>query len=344
MTRLAELEELVLCELLPPKPIEVAAKMANQVIRNPRTPYVRTALQRFMAAESDGLDPEIFAPLFALGEVDVSGVEADALAFALLVHLGVENESGFARRRPNFLRLSHSRRTVLRASRDGWVDVTESVLDAGRATKILWPFGSLFDDILSRDFYPDRVKNAVDRRRALESLDTAMALVGEFSPSILDIVLKTVRTLVVLPTTGSIRHSFSCRTSYLGGIFIDLERDPTAVAEDLIHETVHQCLWSRWCVQEIRVAAEPSIYSPLTGRWRPADVMSHAYVIYCLAALFHMTLRNPTPASQLRRSDLNRAIPEIALQLRQCVASSEAHRLFGTVEALLGRRQFSLGG
>lgn len=339
MSDLSAIEEFVQSELLEVKLAEVASSLAERTLRKANlSAGPKEALKRFIVdSSSQKPDPEVFPPLFALTERTLTSAESEAIAQALLVHAGLEPISTFGLARPRFLRLAHSSGKVLLSQGEQWYDVTRMVLEPFAGLYIYWPYPSLFEDILPDEHYPTTAHLEISRERAIETLIQALEFVRQFSPALSQVLLASVKNIVVLPSRNSVRHSFSCRTAYLGSIFIDLNRSAETVAEDLIHETVHQSLWPHWSQKGIEVCHHQQVFSPVTKRWKPADVMTHAYIVYRLAIAFHrLVLIDDTQRHRIEL--LSEALPVLRQQL-PLDGSEEIKRLITRADALLDASQ-----
>lgn len=337
MTRaVRRVEEFVLRELYPTNTVEVVRRLAERAVRNERlSNQTRTAVERLLQQPFDSSNPEIFPILFALGERVLSVQDEEALALALLIHSRIEPMSRLQKTRPKILRLAHSHGTILRSVGLSWEDISDAVLDKATGVCLLWPYDSLFEDIVPAEHYPTTVHQPLCKVAASENLTAAIQMLKDFSPALQALFECVVRTIAVLPEHDASRKSFSCRTAYLGGIFINLSREPSLVAEDLMHETVHQALWAKWCLQNVWFPPEQEVFSPVTGRWRPADVMTHAYVIYLIAIALHRSCAaRGNQTSERRLPALESAIAPLHLQLK-AVHNSTARDLLTFAEEAL---------
>ncbi len=339
MRDLSAIEEFIRDEVLNIDLVEASSFLAEQPLLRPGlAEHSRLALKRFLdLPPMRRADPEVFPPIFALGQRAVAAEAAEAMTRALLVHSGLEPISTFGRERPKFLRLAHSSGKVLKSQDGGWYDVSGEVLQAFGDHFVYWPYPDLFQDILPEQHYPHCIDSMIDRAGATSTLTCALDLLHQFSPALSKVFRAGVKNIIVLPNRKAPRYSFSCRTAYLGGIFIDLNRSAASVAEDLMHETVHQSLWSQWCARGVQVPSNCQVYSPVTNRWRPADSMIHAFVIYQLAIAFHCCL----PSEEVREHRikiLRESIPIIRQQL-PLEASPEIKRLVSRTDELVGSFQ-----
>lgn len=138
-------------ELLASSPAAVAQLLATKALSGHRklSSRARTALEIFVREQiGESGNPELFAPLFALGERDLHPTEEEYLSTALLVHAGVLPVSSISGARPAVLRLAHSHSKVLECQPSAWSDISEKVLDNLDGTVLLWPHSGLFADIL----------------------------------------------------------------------------------------------------------------------------------------------------------------------------------------------------
>lgn len=88
------------------------------------------------------------------------------------------------------------------------------------------------------------------------------------------------------------RNSFSFRTDLPGVLFVEENRSDSIVFEAVLHEFIHQLVWLIWQFQPMPWlhTAKQKIKSPMTGRFRDADVMFHAFLIYALTARYLQSL------------------------------------------------------
>ena len=144
------------------------------------------------------------------------------------------------------------------------------------------------------------------------------------------------RVLVSREISGGARHSFNLRLAYPGVLFIDPAGRPALlIAEDLLHEFMHQVLWLNSEVSG--EAPRPSdwnipVVSPFTQRTRPLPVMAHAALIYTAAGLLlesQMDSSLWSPRCAARLYAIIRHLPELRRRLQECQDASPA------VEALL---------
>ncbi|MBA4058708.1 MAG: hypothetical protein C0490_28585 [Marivirga sp.] len=121
-------------------------------------------------------------------------------------------------------------------------------------------------------------------------MEQSIALLSDFSEQLFVLFDSMVRLISILPPDRRPRSSFSCRSAYLGGIFIDTSSScVNEIAEDLLHEAIHQCLWARWLLlgDTDLLNDIPTVQSPFTGRLISLNVMLQAFVIYSCSYHFH---------------------------------------------------------
>jgi hypothetical protein len=123
-------------------------------------------------------------------------------------------------------------------------------------------------------------------------------------------------------STGK-RHSFNLRLAYPGAIFIDPARRPELlVAEDVLHEFIHQVLWTSWALNYKSFGDREwgeMIESPFTGNLRPLPVLAQALFIYNAAALFlqpHKKNLHWCPKCQARLIELENRLPMLLARIK----------------------------
>lgn len=127
------------------------------------------------------------------------------------------------------------------------------------------------------------------------------------------------------------RHSFNLRLAYPGAIFLDPARRPALlVAEDILHEWIHQILWLAWELKHRAFSSAEwncSVISPLTGNRRALPVLSQALVIYHAAAHF-LRLHQDGPAwcgfAAKRLADLENKLPVLLTLIRNARSTHPA--------------------
>lgn len=139
------------------------------------------------------------------------------------------------------------------------------------------------------------------------------------------------RVLVSCAMRAGVRHSFNLRMAYPGVLFIDPAKRPALlVAEDLLHEFMHQALWLNAALGHDTPLATDwsvSVHSPFTERPRPLPVMAHAALIYNAAGLLLASQTSsahwsPACAQRLRAIDTH--LPVLRARLQACDTASPA--------------------
>lgn len=120
------------------------------------------------------------------------------------------------------------------------------------------------------------------------------------------------------------RHSFNLRLAYLGAIFIDpAQRPALLVAEDILHEFIHQVLWTSWALNYRSFGDREwseIIESPFTGNSRPLPVMTQALFIYNAAALFLQSHNKNSywcQKCQARLIELQNHLPLLLIKIKE---------------------------
>jgi HEXXH motif-containing protein len=185
----------------------------------------------------------------------------------------------------------------------------------------------LFDDLDIADHFPSDLPTPENcsTKLAAENVLAALEMIRAFCPAIYNDLLAVVRTVAIVPHLADrMRHSFSCRHHYYGGIFLCLDQRPVAfIAEDLIHEYYHQRFWGWWLLENWGSALKdmPKVTSPITHRPKDYGVMLQAAYIYrsSIEFLEHAYERAPCCEQKpikARLSELRSGYPMLLNRLR----------------------------
>lgn len=252
-------------------------------------------------------NPELFPHLMALPSCREPASQAHL--DALRVHLNLHPPTPSLCRTSRFVRLRTPRATVLesRASSLSEIRGVVSSPHGERGPLVYGPHRGLFDDVAQGLYHVAEPAADVERLAAL--VTAALNALRSYSIALADSVLNTVATVAFTTDDWRITRSFSMRTRYLGGVFTAV-CDPTALAENLLHEYYHCRIWTWWLVERPPdlPSDDDTLISPVTGMRRPVSVMMHALLIYASLIDYHRAAANArrSPDADARRHQLER--------------------------------------
>jgi HEXXH motif-containing protein len=174
------------------------------------------------------------------------------------------------------------------------------------------------------------------------TLTTALALIDMVGGRCRDVVATGFETLVVLelPPASPIGTciSFTSRAAP-GAIFLTLTA-PILLAESLVHESVHNVLYTATRLSPVSMGGRTMLKSPLRRDPRPLEGVVHqALVLDYLCELYERLLQHPTV------NPVSRNIPQITQRLAKCREDRNAalHAISGVGHDLgpLGRELVS---
>jgi HEXXH motif-containing protein len=174
------------------------------------------------------------------------------------------------------------------------------------------------------------------------TLSTALALIDMVGGRCRDVVTTGFRTLVVLelPPASPIGSciSFTSRAAP-GAIFLTLTA-PILLAESLVHESVHNVLYTATRLSPVSLGGRTMLKSPLRRDPRPLEGVVHqALVLDYLCELYEGLLQHPTV------DPVSRNISQITQRLAKCREDRNAalHAISGVGHDLgpLGRELVS---
>jgi hypothetical protein len=280
------------------------------------------ALDRTPAAAAN---PEVY-PFLIAARFAGAGL-ADALIDKIRWHAGLSDDLGAgltpgchrSGRPPGVHRESAGRLEPL----DGcWAEAP------GTKVRVYFPRPGLFRDLIGADLYPDEPSSRTDAD-LLRDVADALDLVRRYDEGLYAEMCRCFSVLVLTTDFGTVRSSFNLRLRYVGGLFLNpFHETPLGLAEGLVHEYYHQRLWHWWWLEPLAglPGEDVQVTSPITGRRRPAPVMTHAFVIYVALAEFHATLArrldgDARRAAEARSARLSAGIGPLGEALRQVVSA-----------------------
>lgn len=164
--------------------------------------------------------------------------------------------------------------SVMRRLDLGWrIDVCK------RTVLVYRPYSNLFDDV------EPRLYGFQSSRKTNGELDLlvkeAFSIIDLYSKSLCENIADQISTISLLKETGGRPKSHSLRNRYIGAIFITIA-SPIEMAEQIIHEYYHQCIWPWWLVEPPEDLPDVSlqVISPISGAARSMPTMVQAILIY----------------------------------------------------------------
>ncbi len=175
----------------------------------------------------------------------------------------------------------------------GQVDVVSFAnQSAGHRRDLGWPLGvpggqicvyrphdRLFDDV------EPCLYGAQATLKSNEELDwlllQALSIIDQYSRDLHQNIIGQLSAISLLKEVNGRPISYSLRNRFIGGIFVTIT-SPAEMAEQIIHEYYHQCLWPWWLIEppEDLPDAELRVTSPVTGAARSLATMIQAVLIY----------------------------------------------------------------
>jgi hypothetical protein len=145
--------------------------------------------------------------------------------------------------------------------------------------RVFRPYPNLFNDVEPR-LYGSQISKLSneDMNRLLQE---AFEVINCYSSPLCNRIIRHLSTVALLRESHSRPVSFSLRNLYIGVIFISIA-SPVEMAEQIIHEYYHQCLWPWWLVEPPGDLADTKvqILSPVSGATRSLPTMIQAVLIY----------------------------------------------------------------
>lgn len=174
----------------------------------------------------------------------------------------------------------------------GWVlDIYENLVTVYR------PHHNLFDDV-EPALYGDQFSNKLNAELS-ELLTDAFGLIDQYSPTLRKNIVDQISTIALLKEPKGRPNSYSLRNRYIGAIFVSVT-SATEMAEQLIHEYYHQCMWPWWLAEPPGDLPDVSmqITSPVTGAVRSLPTMVQAVLIYASLQDFYSFANNQRASGQ----------------------------------------------
>lgn len=166
------------------------------------------------------------------------------------------------------------RKSAVRHSDLGWY---RRIHD--REIVVYRPHVGLFDDV-EPDLYGRQSSSKSNSELDLV-LGEAFSIIDLYSHSLCENILDQVSTVSLLKEVGGRPISYSLRNRYIGAIFITIT-SAVEMAEQIIHEYYHQCMWPWWLVEPPEDLPDTNLQvtSPITGAARSLPTMVQAILIY----------------------------------------------------------------
>lgn len=141
------------------------------------------------------------------------------------------------------------------------------------------PHDGLFDDVEPK-LYGAQSSNRSNEELS-KLLSDAFSVIHAYSKSLCYNILDQISTISFLKEVVGRPISYSLRNRYIGAIFVTVTT-AVEVAEQIIHEYYHQCIWPWWLVEppEDLPDAGLQVVSPITGAIRSLPTMVQATLIY----------------------------------------------------------------
>jgi hypothetical protein len=270
-----------------------------------------------------GANPEVYP--FLVAARFASAALADALVDKIRWHSGLAEDLG-AGLTPGYHRSSRAP-GVHRAHESGLEPVEGCWATVAGSVRVYFPRPGLFRDLLGADLYPDAPSSRPDAD-LLRDVTEAFELVRRYDEALHADLCRCLSVLVLTTDFGTVRSSFNLRLRYVGGLFLNpFHETPLGLAEGLVHEYYHQRIWHWWWNEPVAglPGEDVQVTSPITGRLRPAPVMTHALLIYTALATFHGTLAErlagePRAQARARAATLAAGIGPLGDALRAVVS------------------------
>lgn len=237
-------------------------------------------------------NPELFPYLNLL---NVAGTKAlQSGVDGLRIHLGLDPLSHPMSGRSRFWRLRAPSSAVYETCGGELVALDAICLEQqldGKSLCIYRPWPGLFDDIHAAYYDGTGGSDVSMYERAFAA---AMRIIRAYSEELFSRVGSEVSTVAFMPLGLVSMRSFSMRNFYVGGIFVS-ETDPVLLADQILHEYYHQCLWPWWLIEPpVDLPPGLRVTSPVTGRTRLAATMLQAVLIYrCLKGFYEFVVEAP---------------------------------------------------
>jgi hypothetical protein len=229
----------------------------------------------------------------------------------------------------NVLIVSFDGGTTVRMFDLGWNMELESA-----SVAIYRPHNELFNDVEPRLY--GYQSSARSNCQLNDLLLQAFTIIHEYSEYLYRNIAAHISTISLLKEVEGRPISYSLRNKYIGAIFVTVT-SPLEMAEQIIHEYYHQCIWPWWLVEapsdlpdvDLRVA------SPITGAMRSLPTMMQAILIYASLLDFYIFAADRNyiegnPAAKLRASNRMQMIRKRFDDL----ANSVVHELQGRPASL----------
>lgn len=157
--------------------------------------------------------------------------------------------------------------------------------------RVFRPYPNLFDDVEPR-LYGSQISKLSneDMDRLLQE---AFEVINSYSSQLCNRIISQLSTVALLREIHSRPVSFSLRNLFIGVIFVSIA-SPIEMAEQIIHEYYHQCLWPWWLVEPPEDLADTKvkILSPVSGAMRSLPTMIQAVLIYASLIDFYKFVKD----------------------------------------------------
>lgn len=198
-------------------------------------------------------------------------------------------------------------RSAVRKFNLGW-----SLKVHDKAIAVYRPHYGLFDDV-EPELYGAQSSTKSNKELNL-LLSEAFSIINLYSHSLCGNIVDQVSSISLLKEVDGRPISYSLRNRYIGAIFITVA-SAVEMAEQVIHEYYHQCMWPWWLVEPPKDLPDASLQvkSPITGAVRSLPTMVQAILIYASLQDFY------TFANERGKTDLDQATADRARARAQMI-------------------------
>ena len=223
-------------------------------------------------------NPELFPHL---NRLNAGNNERLAEAVALLrAHIGLDAIEEVMPLLLAYTRLRDPHSIVLK-KRDDQLKLCEGTCDVLKdidsSPTIYRPLKGLFTDIAGDLYF---VQGFTDLHECQTLMREAFSILGQYSEDLPGAICRQVAAVAFMSPSKGRAKSFSLKNFFIGGIFVS-KSDPVALAEQLLHEYYHQCVWSWWLIEEpLDLPRSALLVSPISQQKRGVPTMVQAALIY----------------------------------------------------------------
>lgn len=213
---------------------------------------------------------------------------------SMLVHCGISSLKYDTNPEVLYWRLSNERpevayfqnKTIAYKPKLGWTAKIKN-----EEIRVFRPYPNLFDDVEPR-LYGSQI-SMMSNENINGALQDAFEVINRYSSPLCNRIISQLSTVALLREPDSRPVSFSLRNLFIGVIFVSIT-SPIEMAEQIIHEYYHQCLWPWWLVEppEDLADTEVKIVSPVSGATRSLPTMIQAVLIYASLIDFYKFIKD----------------------------------------------------